>query len=114
VCDGSAQKKNACKFGRAWIITNTKFSEHAKQYASAKNIRLTGWRYPEKDSFEALMDKKIIYPLTVLSARKEVIDRLFGAGVITLQDMNQESLERAGIAADVSKKLLDQKRKLLE
>ena len=32
-------------FSNAWLFTNTKFSDHAKQYSACKGLRLTGWRY---------------------------------------------------------------------
>jgi len=37
------QKNN--QFDSAWLITNTKFSQHAQKYARCKHLRLTGWRY---------------------------------------------------------------------
>jgi len=35
-------KKN---FANAWLITNTKFSDHAKRYARCQGLRLSGWRF---------------------------------------------------------------------
>lgn len=32
-------------FSRAWLFSNTKFSDHAKVYAKAKDLILTGWRH---------------------------------------------------------------------
>ena len=37
------QEKN--QLAGAWLITNTKFSQHAKKYAQCKKMKLTGWRY---------------------------------------------------------------------
>lgn len=42
---GYKSNKNKYNFTTAWLITNTKFSEHAKKYAFCKDLRLTGWRY---------------------------------------------------------------------
>ena len=36
ILDGVKNNLNIYEFNHAWIITNTKFSEHAKQYAKAK------------------------------------------------------------------------------
>ncbi|MDO8551342.1 MAG: restriction endonuclease [bacterium] len=36
---------NDFNFSKAWLFSNTKFSEHALTYATAKGIKLTGWRY---------------------------------------------------------------------
>ena len=37
--------KNKYDFTSAWLICNTKFSDHAKQYSTCKNLMLTGWQY---------------------------------------------------------------------
>jgi len=42
---GHQKGKTPHDFVNAWLITNTKFSAHAKKYASCKKIRLMGWRY---------------------------------------------------------------------
>ncbi|MBU0504408.1 restriction endonuclease, partial [bacterium] len=51
---------------KAWIVTNTKFTKSAIQYAQHKNIKLTGWKYPKKESLEKLIEAKSLYPVTVL------------------------------------------------
>lgn len=40
-------------FNQAWLVVNTKFSEHAIKYAKGKNLWLTGWRYHLQDGVEA-------------------------------------------------------------
>lgn len=41
--------KNKYDFSQGWLFTNTKISDHAKQYAKCKNLRLTSWRYDSED-----------------------------------------------------------------
>jgi hypothetical protein len=108
--DGFANKKNAVDFSQAWIITNTKFSDHAKKYADAKNIRLTGWRYPDEEGFDSLIDSKKLYPVTLLKTRRDVIEKLHRCNLITIQDLNEDSLSHACIEDSVARKLLDQKK----
>ncbi|MDP4007374.1 MAG: restriction endonuclease [bacterium] len=50
----------------AWLFTNTKFTRSAIQYGAYKNIRMTGWKYPKKESLEKLIEGKSLYPVTVL------------------------------------------------
>ena len=50
----------------SWLITNTKFTSSAARYAQCKGIRLTGWKYPKKESLEKLIEGKALYPVTVL------------------------------------------------
>ncbi len=50
-----------------WLFTNTKFSADAVAYAECKKMRLTGWNYPNsKDSLQAMVEAKNLYPITVL------------------------------------------------
>ena len=55
------QKKH--QFSTAWLITNTKFSQHAKKYARCKELKMTGWRYnlEHKDAIDSQngLEKKI-------------------------------------------------------
>ena len=112
VREGFENKKNNFRFDNAWIITNTKFSEHAKKYAAAKSIRLTGWRYPDESSFEKMIDEKKLYPINVLKAKKDVADKLVNNGIITIQDISEDSLSHACIESSVARKLLEQKKSL--
>lgn len=49
-----------------WIITNTKLTKTAIQYGKCKNIKMTGWSYPNAESLEKLIIQKKLYPVTVL------------------------------------------------
>ena len=62
----SYQKKREKEKHRAWLFTNTKFTKSAIQYAAYKSIKLTGWKYPKKESLEKLIEGKTLYPVTVL------------------------------------------------
>jgi len=48
--------KNKYDFSQAWLFTNTKISNHAKQYGKCKDIRLTSWRF---DTDSIGLDKRI-------------------------------------------------------
>lgn len=114
IMDGYRSGANKENFSRAWIITNTKFSDHAKKYANAKKIKLTGWKYPDKESFEILADSARAYPVTMLKAKKETIDRLISSGIITIHDMSGDSLSHAGIERSIASRLLSQKSAILK
>ena len=60
------QKKREKEKHKAWLFTNTKFTRSAIQYAVYKGIKLTGWKYPKKESLEKLIEAKALYPVTVL------------------------------------------------
>lgn len=110
--DGFKSGKNVENFDRAWIITNTKFSDHAIQYAQAKNIMLTGWNFPHEMSFAKMIDDKLLYPITVLRIKKSDIERLFAKGIITIHDIEEKNL-RECIDEKTTKNIIDQKKRLL-
>ncbi|MEM3507087.1 MAG: restriction endonuclease, partial [Candidatus Bathyarchaeia archaeon] len=35
------------RFNKAWLVTNTKFSEEAKMHTECKGIKAIGWKYPK-------------------------------------------------------------------
>ena len=42
---GFENKRSQYDFNNAWLVTNTKFSNHAKRYARCQNLKLSGWRF---------------------------------------------------------------------
>jgi hypothetical protein len=53
-----------------WIVTNTKFTSDAIQYANCSGMRLTGWNYPADRPLQAFIEASGSYPVTCLSALK--------------------------------------------
>lgn len=92
----SKQKDND-SYG-CWIFTNTKFSADAISYAECKNMRLTGWNYPEKNNnLQKMIEKNNLYPLTILNSLSATEKRqaLEGGIVLASQLVNSPELLRA-------------------
>lgn len=71
-----------------WLITNTKFTDHAITYAKCRSIRLTGWNYPRGASLEDVISQKRLYPVTILpSLTNEMLPAFAAKGVILAQDL---------------------------
>ncbi|MBI1999104.1 MAG: restriction endonuclease [Parcubacteria group bacterium] len=60
-----AKEKNHASHGM-WVITNTKFTESALQYAACKKLRTTGWNNPRNAGLEDIITQYALYPVTVL------------------------------------------------
>ena len=87
-------KNSKVKFTRPWLISNTKFSEAAVQYANCKNMRLLGWKFPQGKGLESLIEEKNLYPITILnSLDRETRNKLFSQKIILCQDLLEFSLE---------------------
>ncbi|MFH0832509.1 MAG: restriction endonuclease [Candidatus Aenigmatarchaeota archaeon] len=103
--------KASYKFDQAWVITNTKFSDHAKIYASKKNIRLSGWRYQNEHALEEMIQSKKIYPITILKTDDKTKRILMQNNILTIQDVI--STKKKIINESMMKKLIEQARLLI-
>jgi hypothetical protein len=51
-----------------WIVTNTRFTEDARQYAECIGLRLLSWDYPENKGLKDLIGQVNLHPITCLSS----------------------------------------------
>jgi Holliday junction resolvase len=73
-----------------WLVTNTRCTSDAIQYAECVGLRIISWKYPQNGSLEKMIEEKRLYPVTILSAlRKSSIETLFRNGIILAQDIAQ-------------------------
>ncbi|MBX9765307.1 restriction endonuclease [Patescibacteria group bacterium] len=98
---GAQDRGEKTGIDEGWLITNTKFTGNAIDYASCSGIRLIGWSFPHGNSIADMIDRTGVYPVTVLTTLTAADkNRLLKNGV-TLCKMvagNPESLERIGIS----------------
>ncbi len=86
-----------------WIFTNTKFSVDAIAYAQCKNIRLTGWGYPDKGNLQQMIENKKLYPITCLSGLSHVQkETLINNNLLFVDQLcnNDEIIEKIGFNKD--------------
>lgn len=84
-----------------WLVTNTKFTHTAKQYARCTDMTLIGWGYPEKGNLQDMIESTSVHPVTCLttltsSQEKALIDK----GNILCNSVNVETLKSVGISGD--------------
>ncbi len=61
-----------------WLITNTKFTNKAIEYAECcTGLRLMSWNYPERGSLHEFIDEAKLYPLTCLESLSKHEKKLF-------------------------------------
>jgi hypothetical protein len=87
---------------QGWLVTNTRCTSDAIQYAECAGLKIVSWRYPAKESLEKMIEEKRLYPVTVLpAARKKVLDNLFNNDIILAQDIadmgENEFLKKSGL-----------------
>lgn len=75
------------KFTDAWIVTNARFSESARQFGECKGMRLVGWK-SGTESLAALVDHAAVYPITVLDdVRQWELDNFASKNLMLCRDI---------------------------
>lgn len=81
-----------------WLVTNTRCSSDAIKYAECEGLKIVSWRYPEKESLEAMIEDKQLYPVTILpAATKNAVMALFASDIILageIANMDEQTLLR--------------------
>jgi hypothetical protein len=72
------------RMNRGMLITNTKFTSQAIQYAQCSGMELLGWSYPDEGGLYDRVVASALYPVTTLMSLKQAEKRLLiGQGIVT-------------------------------
>lgn len=86
------------KLDEGWLVTNTKFSEAAIQYAKCRNMKLVGWNYPQNGSLMDLIEDAGLHPITCLTSITPADERaLMALGIVLCKQAldNQDIVAQA-------------------
>lgn len=79
---------------RGMLITNTRFTTDAIQYADCNGMDIKSWRHPETGGLQEMVEAKQLYPVTVISGVKSrLIKTLFDNNIILLKDLAEMKTE---------------------
>jgi hypothetical protein len=84
------------------VVTNTKFTSKAVQYATCEGLELLGWEYPHKHNLHSRIEATRSYPLTALTSltKHEKVALLAQKKVLCSElQGDPEALEQAGVAS---------------
>jgi len=71
------------KLSEGWLITNTKFTDTAIQYAKCENLKVVGWNYPQKGNLHDMIEEAGLHPITSLTTlTKSEKSELLNRGVV--------------------------------
>ena len=87
-------------FHQIWLVTNTKVTEDAAQYARCEGVKVIAWNYPRGESLQEIIESSGLHPLTCLPAlslkqKQEILSR----GVVLCRELaeNPDILSQIGI-----------------
>jgi hypothetical protein len=100
-------------FDQPWLVTNTKCSKDAKQYALGVGLKITSWKYPEKESLIKLIMNKKLYPITILKTLdNNTKQKLFQMDVVLAKNLQNYTLaqlcEKTRLCEKKIKKILNE------
>lgn len=61
-------EKNSVPFDEVWLVTNTKLTGDAIQYANCVGMRAIGWSYPSVGNVQDLVEESGLHPVTCLTS----------------------------------------------
>jgi hypothetical protein len=92
----------------AMIITNTRFSEHARLYGNCRKIIQIGWSSPSGHALRNLIEEHNLHPLTCLKGlRTEMRRKMVSGGILLIKQLVEENPDTLARRIGVSKKVLE-------
>ena len=115
VTENEIPEGNDWKIDQAMIVTNTKYSDHALQYGSCRNILQIGWSSPANLGLQNMIEKKRLYPLSCLRGLPaEIRFKLVESGIVLIGQLLCENLHelavKTGLRQDVLRDVVEKVR----
>ena len=94
-----------------WLVTNTRFTDDAIQFAECSGMYIVSWRYPRKHSLEKMIEESTLYPVTVLSGlNSRQIHKLIEQDMFLMKDLAKMSLTSISSLLSISDRKASQLR----
>lgn len=96
------------------IVTNTRFTGDAVQYATCVGMQLISWDYPSQGSLRERIDVSGLHPITVLqSITKHEKQVLLNKNLVLCRSLTEENLKIAGIIGNRAKRIINEAHALI-
>lgn len=103
--------KERNNFNDAWVVTNTKLTAEALNYALCSNMKIISWDYPNGKSLRDLIERHKLHPITTLSSISNAQKQLLTQNHIVLaKDIckNPSSLDILHLPANQKNSIVSQ------
>lgn len=96
---------NSRKFDVPWLVTNTKCSKDALNYAKGVDLKITSWNYPKSSSLQKLINDKNLYPITIIKSISHATkEKLFHSKIVIAKNLLKYSVEELMKKTELSEK----------
>jgi len=109
-------EKVSARISDTYLITNTKFSSTAINYAECAGLKLIGWNYPEHHNLHDLIEEYNVHPVTSLRKLSDANKRqLLQQGIIFIRQIqeNPKILSTLGFGDIMSQSILEEIKSIL-
>lgn len=99
------------KVTEGWLVTNTKFTSTAIQYAECTQLKLVGWNYPEKSNLHDLIIETNTLPLTCITQLTQAEkNTLLSQGLVFCDSLldRTDTLRSMGIKEEKIKRIIEE------
>lgn len=103
------------KVHKAWVVTNTRFTKDAQEYAECIGLKLLSWDYPKNGGLKDLINRAKLHPVTCLSSMEEKEKKhLLEAEIVLCSQLleNHEMLDKIGIDSRKKHQILKEARSI--
>ena len=107
------------QFYQAWIATNTRMSKQSIIYAKGMSIKITSWEHPKGESLVELIEKKKLYPITILkSVDNKTKHQLSNSHLVLASNLLKTDINelkrKTGIPINVLRQIVGEARKICD
>ena len=107
VSEGFLLGRSTLRIDRAMIVTNTRYSEHAKRYGKCRNILQIGWSSPKELSLQNMIEEKKVYPISCIRGlSNQTRIKLVNSGVVLMKQLVEEEPSKLSEETDISTEFL--------
>nr|WP_223270723.1 ATP cone domain-containing protein [Subsaximicrobium wynnwilliamsii] len=104
-------KAHDTKLEAGWVVTNTRFTEDARQFGKCIGLYLLSWDYPKNDGLRDRIDRLSLYPITastLLTNREKQF--LLSRDVVLCRDLKDDVffLDHLGISETRKSKIINE------
>lgn len=93
----------------AWVVTNTRFTNDAREYGTCMGLKLLSWDYPKNNGLKDLIGRVNLHPITCLSNLTDAeTQQLLDRNIVFCTQLyeNQKALAEIGINNRTANRIL--------
>lgn len=109
------QPEHSTKFHEVWLVTNTKLTSDAIDYAKCVGMTAIGWNHPTGNGLEDRVERAGLHPITCLTTLSRSQKReLLGQHIVLCKELldNQKILGSIGLKPSATSKVIEEAKQL--